>query len=70
MTQEQSQAQLRAAYSEAFALLKTGRAATAERQLRAIQAAGPGEVKSLHLLGAALLYQGKVTEAIGVKAAQ
>ena len=64
MTQEQSQAQLRAAYSEAVALLKTGRAATAEKQLRAIQAAGPGEVSSLHLLGVALLYQDKVGEAI------
>src|SRR5580698_6902228 len=66
MTQQQSQAQLQAAYSEAFALLKTGRAATAERQLRALQAAGPGEANSLHLLGAALLYQDKVTEAIQV----
>jgi tetratricopeptide (TPR) repeat protein len=66
MTQEQSQAQLQAAYSEAFAMLKTGRAASAEHRLRAIQAAGPGEVKSQHLLGAALLYQGKVTEAIDV----
>jgi tetratricopeptide (TPR) repeat protein len=66
MRQEQSQAQLQAAYSEAFAMLKTGRAVTAEHRLRAIQAAGPGEVKSLHLLGAALLYQDKVTEAIEV----
>ena len=66
MTQEQSQAQLQAAYSEAFAMLKTGRAASAEHRLRAIQAAGPVEVKSLHLLGAALLYQGKVHEAIEV----
>ena len=70
MTQEQSQAQLRAAYSEAVALLKTGRAATAERQLRAIQAAGPGEVSSLHLLGAALLYQDKVGEAVEVAGAR
>ena len=45
-------------------MLKTGRAATAERQLRAIQAAAPGEVNSLHLLGAALLDQDKVTAAI------
>ena len=64
MTLGQSQARLQAAYSEAFVLLKTGRAATAERQLRAIQAAEPGEVNSLHLLGAALLYQDKVAEAI------
>jgi len=66
MRQQQSQAQLQAAYTEAFAMLKTGRAGTAERQLRAIQAVEPGEVNSLHLLGAALLYQGKVTEAIEV----
>jgi tetratricopeptide (TPR) repeat protein len=64
MTPEQSQAQLQAAYSEAFAMLKTGRAATAERQLRAMQAGGSGEVASLHLLGVALLYQDKVAEAI------
>jgi tetratricopeptide (TPR) repeat protein len=66
MMQEQSHSQLQAAFSEAFALLKTGRAATAERQLRAIQTAQPGEVNSLHLLGVALLYQDKVTEAIEV----
>jgi tetratricopeptide (TPR) repeat protein len=66
MMREQSQAQSQAAYSEALAMLKTGRAATAEQRLRAIQAADPGEVKSLHLLGAALLYQDKATEAIEV----
>jgi tetratricopeptide (TPR) repeat protein len=66
MMPEQSQAQLQAACSEAFALVRTGRAATAEHRLRAIQAAAPGEVNSLHLLGAALLYQDKVTEAIAV----
>src|ERR1700744_5106183 len=64
MMPEQSQTQLQAAYSEAFALIRTGRAATAEYRLRAIQAAAPGEVNSLHLLGVALLYQDKVTEAI------
>jgi len=31
-------------------MLRLGRAATAERQLRAIQAAAPGHVQSLHLL--------------------
>ena len=55
-----SQAGLRAAYGQALATLRTGRAATAERQLRAIQAAAPGELNSLHLLGVALLVQGKV----------
>jgi tetratricopeptide (TPR) repeat protein len=41
-----------------------GRAATAERQLRAIQAAAPGEVNSLRLLGIALLDQDKVAAAM------
>ncbi len=46
MTQEQSQAQFAGGLRRStVALLKTGRAATAERQLRAIQAAAPGEVK-------------------------
>ncbi len=60
MAKEQSQAQLRAAYAQALAALRTGRAATAERQLRAIQATAPGEVNSLRLLGVALLDQDKV----------
>ncbi len=55
---------MRTAYSEALLALRAGRAATAERQLRAIQAAAPGEVNSLRLLGQALLAQDKVTEAI------
>ena len=59
-----SQAGLRAAYGQALETLRTGRAATAERQLRAIQAAAPGELNSLHLLGVALLVQGKVRPAI------
>jgi predicted Zn-dependent protease len=46
---ERSQAQLRAAYGEALAALRLGRAETAERQLRAIQAASPGKINSLHL---------------------
>jgi tetratricopeptide (TPR) repeat protein len=65
----QSPAGLQAAYSEAWALLRTGRAASAERRLRAVQAAAPGEAEAaevLHLLGSALLYQDKVTEAIEV----
>src|SRR5271156_5402239 len=61
---EHAQAQLRAAYAEALMTLRTGRAATAERQLRAIQARAPGEVNSLRLLGGALLYQEKASEAI------
>ncbi len=61
---EQSPAQMRAAYAEALSALRTGRAATAERQLRAIQAAAPGEINSLHLLGVALLNQDKSASAV------
>jgi tetratricopeptide (TPR) repeat protein len=61
---EQSPAQMRAAYAEALSALRTGRAATAERQLRAIQAAAPGEINSLHLLGVALLDQDKTASAV------
>src|SRR5208337_559522 len=63
-SREQSQAQLRAAYVEALTALRTGRAATAERQLRAIQARAPGDVNSLRLLGVALLDQDKVSDAL------
>jgi len=62
--EERSQAGLRDAYAQALAALRTGRAETAERQLRAIQAAAPGEVNSLRLLGLALLAQGKLEPAI------
>jgi tetratricopeptide (TPR) repeat protein len=55
---------LRAAYGEAWGALRAGRAATAERQLRAIQDAAPGEVNSLRLLGVALLDQDKLPAAI------
>jgi tetratricopeptide (TPR) repeat protein len=61
---DRPQAELRAAYGQALAALRAGRAETAERQLRAIQAAAPGEVNSLRLLGAALLAQDKVSPAI------
>ena len=55
---------LRAACGEAWRTLRLGRAAAAERQLRAIQARVPGEVNSLRLLGVALLDQDKVPPAI------
>jgi len=64
VAEAQSQTQWRAAYAEALTALRQGRAATAERQLRAIQAAAPGDVNSLRLLGMALLYQDKVPEAV------
>jgi tetratricopeptide (TPR) repeat protein len=62
--EERAQAKLRAAYGEAWGALRAGRAATAERQLRAIQAVAPGEVNSLRLLGVALLDQDKVAQAL------
>jgi tetratricopeptide (TPR) repeat protein len=64
LTKQESQTRLRAAYAEAYMTLRVGRAATAERQLRALQAAAPGDVNSLRLLGAALLYQDKIPEAV------
>src|SRR5277367_3752048 len=59
-----SQAERRAAYAQALANLRAGRAQTAEHQLRAIQAEAPGEVNSLRLLGVALLDQDKGPPAI------
>ena len=64
--EERAQAELRAAYSQALAALRSGRAATAERQLRAIQAKAPGDVNSLRLLGVALLDQDKIPAAIEI----
>jgi tetratricopeptide (TPR) repeat protein len=64
MAEDQAQAKLRAAYSQALQALRIGQAETAERQLRAIQAAAPGDVNSLRLLGVALLAQDKVLPAI------
>jgi tetratricopeptide (TPR) repeat protein len=62
--EDESQAELRTAYAQALMALRSGRAATAERQLRAIQAKAPGDVNSLRLLGVALLDQDKVSAAI------
>jgi predicted Zn-dependent protease len=66
MSNQQSQETLSAAYAEAMITLRSGRAVTAERQLRAIQASAPGHVDSLHLLGVALLDQDKVPAAIEI----
>ena len=63
---EQAQAKLRAAYSRALHALRMGHAETAESQLRAIQAAAPGDHNSLRLLGTALLAQEKIAAAIEV----
>jgi tetratricopeptide (TPR) repeat protein len=43
-----------------------GRFETAERRLREIQRASPGEINSLHLLGVALLSQGKLAPALEI----
>ena len=48
----------------AHALLRTGRAATAEVRLRALEAQFPGEVNCLWLLGVALLDQDKISDGI------
>jgi tetratricopeptide (TPR) repeat protein len=45
-------------------MLRSGRSASAERQLRAIQSAAPGDLNSLRLLGVALLDQEKLAAAI------
>jgi tetratricopeptide (TPR) repeat protein len=60
-----SQEDIQVRYGEALTALREGRAATAERLARAIQGALPGEIKSLWLLGAALLAQDQVAAAIG-----
>jgi tetratricopeptide (TPR) repeat protein len=59
-----TQQQRRAAYAEALFNLRSGRAATAERQLRSLQAGAPGEPNSLRLLGVALLDQDKAAAAL------
>jgi tetratricopeptide (TPR) repeat protein len=64
MTDPQAQSKLRAAYTEALALLRSGRSATAEQLLRDIQTAAPGDVNSLRLLGVAQLDQDKLPAAI------
>jgi tetratricopeptide (TPR) repeat protein len=49
---------------QAHAALRTGRAATAERVARALEAQFPGDVNCRRLLGAALLEQDKIPECI------
>ena len=48
----------------AHAALRAGRAATAEKWLRALEAQFPGEVNCLWLLGVALLDQDKIADSI------
>ena len=52
--------------AQAHASLRAGRAATAERCLRALEAQFPGEANCLWLLGAALLDQDKIAESIAM----
>ena len=61
---QQSKEDLRAAYWRALEAVRLGRFGTAERQLREIQRTSPGEINSLHLLGVALLSQGKLAPAL------
>jgi tetratricopeptide (TPR) repeat protein len=49
---------------QAYTALRTGRAATAENLVRALEARFPGEVNCLRLLGAALLEQQKISECV------
>ena len=49
---------------QAHVTLRAGRAATAERALRTLEAQFPGEMNCLWLLGAALLAQDKIAESI------
>jgi tetratricopeptide (TPR) repeat protein len=60
----QPQPDFRDSVRRAQALLRAGRAATAETQLRALAAQFPGEVNCLWLLGVSLLDQDKTAEAV------
>jgi tetratricopeptide (TPR) repeat protein len=66
MTAPGPQATLEERLREAQAALRLGRAATAERQLRALEAQFPGDPACLSLLGASLLDQDKVPESIAI----
>jgi tetratricopeptide (TPR) repeat protein len=65
MSQE-AQTELRTAYLRALEAVRVGRFRSAERQLREIQRIRPGEINSLHLLGVALLSQGRLAPALEV----
>lgn len=52
--------------AQAHAALRAGRAATAERSLRALEAQAPGEINCQWLLGAALLAQDKIEESTAI----
>ncbi len=63
---EEARTGLRAAYLQALAAVRLGSFQSAERQLREIQRDHPGEINSLHLLGATLLSQDKLAPALEI----
>src|SRR5271168_166469 len=66
MTTPRPQATFEENLRQAHATLRAGRAATAERRLRALEAQFPGEPNCLWLLGAALLDQEKIRDSIAM----
>jgi tetratricopeptide (TPR) repeat protein len=64
MTAPRPKATFAESLAQAHAVLRAGRAATAERWLRALDAQVPGEANCRWLLGAALLEQNKIPESI------
>jgi tetratricopeptide (TPR) repeat protein len=64
MSAKRAAASFEESLHRAHAALRAGRAATAERGLRALAARSPGEINCLWLLGAALLAQEKIPESI------
>ncbi len=64
MTAPRTKANCLASLRQAHAALRAGRAATAERSLRAFDAEFPGDPNCLWLLGAALLDQNKIPASI------
>jgi tetratricopeptide (TPR) repeat protein len=64
--EKEKEAAVPKAYRDAYAALRSGRAATAEVQLRAIYSVAPGDRNTLWLLGQALLLQDKLSQAIAM----
>src|ERR1700730_17010972 len=64
MTAPRPKATFAESLAQAHAALRAGRAATAERSLRALDGQVPGEANCLWLLGVALLDQNKIPESI------
>jgi tetratricopeptide (TPR) repeat protein len=68
MTAPRPHAPFEESLHQAHAALRAGRAATAERSLRALEAQSPGEPNCAWLLGVALLQQDKISESIATLA--